>query len=51
MSTLPKYRDKRSEFWREHFAAAVTYDRYLEGSDPIHAAKWAGSTRYPGTPR
>lgn len=35
-----EYYDIRSEFWREHFDKAQSYDAYLNGSKPEMAQKW-----------
>ena len=45
MSGKPKYHDKRSRFWKEHFGHAQAYDAYLEGVEPDKAAKWAAMTK------
>ncbi len=41
MSEKPKYYDKRSSFWKEHFGRAQAYDAYLKDAEPDKAAKWA----------
>ncbi len=42
MSKKPKYYDKRSDFWREHFEVARSYEDYLDASPPDKAGKWRG---------
>ena len=36
----PKYRDKRSEFWRSVHALAKPYDQYLAAVEPTKASRW-----------
>jgi len=36
----PVYYDRRSDFWRSHFAMARDYSSYLGGSDAEHAQRW-----------
>lgn len=36
----PKYYDKRSGFWKEHFERGQVYEVYLEDGEPDKAAKW-----------
>ncbi|MCB9515451.1 MAG: thioredoxin family protein [Candidatus Krumholzibacteriia bacterium] len=40
MGTEAVYRDRRADFWREHFERALPYDAYLAASPEVHAAKW-----------
>jgi thiol-disulfide isomerase/thioredoxin len=40
MTDKPKYRDKRTALWREHFDLALPYEEYIELGDAAHAAKW-----------
>lgn len=36
----PDIRDKRSDFWRQHFESADDYETYLTGSDPAKVGRW-----------
>lgn len=45
MPEKPKYYDRRSGFWKEHFGRARTYEAYLEGAEPDKAAKWAAMAK------
>jgi hypothetical protein len=40
MGERARYRDVRSDFWRECFGEAHSYEEYLSASDPKRASRW-----------
>lgn len=40
MADASAYRDVNQEFYREHFARALSYQAYLDASEEKHVAKW-----------
>ena len=40
-----KYYDKRSDFWKEHFGRARTFDAYLKNAEADKAAKWTAMSK------
>ena len=40
MSELPKYRDKRAEFFKNYYASALSYEPYVATGNPEHQLRW-----------